>query len=250
MIVLADKRIFVLGHRGYSAKYPENTLLAFRKAIEAGADGVELDVWLTRDGEVVVIHDETVDRTSNGSGKVKEMTLDELKSLDFGNGERIPTLEEVFEALPEDAIINVELKDADAAEKAADIIKSHNPSRVIVSSFLIDALREYRKYDRETRMGLLIDREKVLSQLPALIGELSLWSINPPIDAMALLGVEKTVGALQMAKGAGLKVVLWSLNDESYYANDNLVRLGGLFDGVIVNDVERMVDYLRKLGLR
>nr|WP_048149033.1 glycerophosphodiester phosphodiesterase family protein [Palaeococcus ferrophilus] len=247
---MADKRIFVLGHRGYSAKYPENTLLAFRKAIEAGADGVELDVWLTRDGEVVVIHDETVDRTSNGSGKVKEMTLDELKSLDFGNGERIPTLEEVFEALPEDAIINVELKDADAAEKAADIIKSHNPSRVIVSSFLIDALREYRKYDRETRMGLLIDREKVLSQLPALIGELSLWSINPPIDAMALLGVEKTVGALQMAKGAGLKVVLWSLNDESYYANDNLVRLGGLFDGVIVNDVERMVDYLRKLGLR
>ncbi|ASJ08776.1 glycerophosphodiester phosphodiesterase [Thermococcus siculi] len=245
-----SSRVLVLGHRGYSAKYPENTILAFKKAIEAGADGVELDVWLTKDGEVVVIHDETVDRTSNGNGKVKEMTLEELKSLDFGKGEKIPTLEEVFEALPEDAIINVELKDVDAVKKAAEIVKSHNPSRVIVSSFLIDALREYRKYDRETRMGLLIDREEVLSQLPALIGEISLWSINPPIDAMAILGVEKTVGAFQMARAAGLKIVLWSLNEELYYANDNLVRLGGLFDVLIVNDVERMIGYLRKLGLR
>jgi len=97
-------KLLVLGHRGYSARYPENTLLAFKKAIEAGADGVELDVWLAKDGEVVVIHDETVDRVSNGSGRVKEMTLSELKSLDFGNGEKIPTLEEVFEALPEKAL--------------------------------------------------------------------------------------------------------------------------------------------------
>ncbi|MBP1912018.1 glycerophosphodiester phosphodiesterase family protein [Thermococcus stetteri] len=243
-------KTLVLGHRGYSAKYPENTLLAFKKAIEAGADGVELDVWLTEDGEVVVIHDETVDRTSNGSGRVKEMTLEELKSLDFGSGERIPTLEEVFEALPEDAIINVELKDVEAAKKAAEIIGNNNPERVIISSFIIDALQEYRKYDKETRMGLLIDREEVLSRLPALIGELSLWSVNPPIDAMTILGVEKTVGALQMAKKAGLKVILWPLNDESYYANDNLVRLGGLFDVVIVNDVERMLSYLWNLGLR
>lgn len=245
-----DGRIFVLGHRGYMSRYPENTILAFRKAIEAGADGVELDVWLTRDGEVVVIHDEAVDRTSNGTGKVKEMTLDELKSLDFGKGERIPTLEEVFEALPEDAIINVELKDVEAAKKAAEIIKSHNPSRVLVSSFLVNALREYRKHDNTTRMGLLIDREEVLSQLPTLIGELSLWSINAPIEAIKILGVEKTVGTLQMARKAGLKVLLWPLDDEAYYANDNLVRLGGLFDGVIVNDVVRMIEYLKKLGLR
>ena len=247
---MVDGKVFVLGHRGYSAKYPENTILAFRKAIEAGADGVELDVWLTKDGEVVVIHDETVDRTSNGSGKVKEMALEELKELDFGNGERIPTLEEVFEALPEDAIVNVEIKDVDAVEKTAEIIRSNNPSRVIVSSFIIEALREYRKHDSETKLGILIDREETLAQLPALIAELRPWSINPPIEALGIIGVEKTVGALQMARGAGLKVVLWPLKDETYYANDNLVRLGGLFDGVIVNDVERMLDYLRRLGLR
>ncbi|CAD5243792.1 glycerophosphodiester phosphodiesterase family protein [Thermococcus camini] len=243
-------KVIVLGHRGYSARYPENTLLAFKKAVEAGANGIELDVWLTKDGEVVVIHDDTVDRTSNGSGKVKDMTLNELKSLDFGNGEMIPTLEETFEALPEDILINVEIKDVEAVKKTAAIIGANNPSRVMVSSFLIDALREYRKYDRETRMGLLVDREETLARLPALIGELSLWSINPPVEALEFIGVEKTVGALQMARGTGLKVVLWSLKDETYYTNDNLVRLGGLFDGVIVNDVEKMVEYLSRLGLK
>jgi len=245
-----EGKVLVLGHRGYSAKYPENTILAFKKAIEAGADGIELDVWLTKDGEVVVIHDETVDRTSNGSGRVKEMTLEELKELDFGNGERIPTLEEVFEAVPEDSVVNVEIKDVDAVEKTAEIIGRNNPERVIVSSFLIDALREYRKLDSETKLGILIDREEVLAQLPQLIAELRPWSINPPIDAMALLGVEKTVGALQMVKKAGLKVLLWPLNEELYYASDNLVRLGGLYDGVIVNDVERMLSYLSSIGLR
>ncbi len=245
-----DGKVLVLGHRGYSAKYPENTLLAFRKAIEAGADGIELDVWLTRDGEVVVIHDGTVERTSNGSGKVKDMTLGELKELDFGNGERIPTLEEVFEAVPEDAVVNVEIKDVDAVGKTAEIIGKNNPNRVIASSFILDALREYRKHDSETRLGILIDNEEVLAQLPQLIGELKPWSINPPIDAMELLGVGKTVGALQMVKKAGLKVVLWPLNAELYYENDNLVRLGGLYDVIIANDIGRMLNYLSSIGLR
>ncbi|WP_297418528.1 glycerophosphodiester phosphodiesterase family protein [Thermococcus sp.] len=245
-----EGKTLVLGHRGYSAKYPENTLLAFKKAIEAGADGIELDVWLTRDGEIVVIHDETVDRTSNGSGRVKEMTLEELKVLDFGDGERIPTLEEVFETIPEDAVVNVEIKDIDAVPKTAEIIGRNHPDRIIVSSFLIDALREYRKRDSKTRLGILIDSEETFSQLPRLIAELRPWSINPPIDAMAILGVEKTVGALQMIKKAGLKAVLWPLNEELYYQNDNLVRLGGLFDGVIVNDIERMLSYLDSIGLK
>jgi glycerophosphoryl diester phosphodiesterase len=243
-------KLLVLGHRGYSAKYPENTLLAFKKAIEAGADGVELDVWLTKDGEVVVIHDETVDRVSNGTGKVKEMTLDELKALDFGNGEKIPTLEEVFEALPGDVVINIEIKDIDAVEKTAKIISENNLERVLVSSFNIDALREFRKLDGTTKVGILIDNESILSQLPALVQELRAWSVNVPVDAVMILGLEKTVGALRMIKGAGLKVVLWPVNDESYYANDNLAKLKGLFDVLIVNDVERMIGYLKELGLR
>ena len=241
--------VIVLGHRGYMSKYPENSLLAFRKAIEAGADGIELDVWLSRDGRVIVMHDETIDRTSDMNGKQKEMTLEELKRADLGEGERIPTLEEVFEVLPKDALVNIELKDAEAAGEVARIVSENNPERVMISSFEIEALREYRKHDPETVMGLLIDREEVVPLIPKLKEELNLWSINIPMEAIPVLGFEKTVQAIKWARSLGLKVALWTQNDELFYANDNLLRLKGLFEVVIANDVERMIEYLRSIGL-
>ncbi len=247
-------RIIVLGHRGgYMSHYPENSLLAFRKAIEAGADGIELDVWLTRDGEVVVMHDETIDRTSNMSGKIKEMTLEELKGPTSGWARGSRRSGEVFEALPRDALVNVEIKDPDAVERVAEIVASSNPERVMVSSFNLDALREYRKQDDTTRMGLLIEREEVVPMVPKLKEELNLWSINVPVEAIYMLGLEKTIGgALQWARSIGLKVVLWSGgNDALFYRDDNLAKLKGLFEGgVITGDVENMVDYLKGLGLR
>ncbi|HDZ35561.1 MAG TPA: glycerophosphodiester phosphodiesterase [Thermococcus sp.] len=241
--------VIVLGHRGYMSKYPENSLLAFRKAMEAGVDGIELDVWLSRDGRVIVMHDETIDRTSDMNGKQKEMTLEELKRADLGEGERIPTLEEVFEVLPKDALVNIELKDAEAAGEVARIVSENNPERVMISSFEIEALREYRKHDPETVMGLLIDREEVVPLIPKLKEELNLWSINIPMEAIPVLGFEKTVQAIKWARSLGLKVALWTQNDELFYANDNLLRLKGLFEVVIANDVERMIEYLRSIGL-
>ncbi|NJE09833.1 glycerophosphodiester phosphodiesterase family protein [Thermococcus sp. MAR1] len=243
-------RVIVLGHRGYMSAYPENSLLAFRKAIEAGADGIELDVWLTKDGEAIVMHDETIDRTSDMVGKQKEMTLEELKRADIGMGERIPTLEEVFEVLPENALINIELKDTDAAGEVARIVTRNDPERVMVSSFIIDALREYRKHDRETVMGLLIDREEVVPLIPKLKKELNLWSINVPMEAIPLIGFEKTVQALHWARSLGLRVTLWTESDVLFYKDDNLARLKGLFDVVIANDVKKMLEYLKTLGLR
>ena len=105
-------------HRGYSGKYPENTLLAFEKALEAGCDGIELDVHLSSDGEVVIIHDELVDRTTDGTGLVGSHTLAQLKTLDASAGFRgvygrneIPTLREYFELVKEkDVGTNIELK--------------------------------------------------------------------------------------------------------------------------------------------
>ncbi|WP_456423820.1 glycerophosphodiester phosphodiesterase family protein [Thermococcus sp.] len=243
-------RVIVLGHRGYMSKFPENSILAFRKAIEAGADGIELDVWLTGDGKVIVMHDGTIDRTSNMKGRQKEMTLEELKKADIGMGERIPTLEEVFEALPEDAFINIELKDKDAVEKVAEMVKANNPDRVMISSFDIDALREYRKHDRETTMGLLIGGEEVIPLIPKLKEELNLWSINVPMEAIPLLGFEKTLQALHWARSLGLKVVLWTGNDELFYQNDNLIKLKGLFEVIIANNVERMLSYLKEHGFK
>lgn len=149
----------MLGHRGARAYAPMNTLPAFDLAMKQGADGVELDVWRTADGHVVVIHDETVDATTNGSGQVQKMTLAELKALDAGgwfdqrySGVQIPTLDEVVAALPASAIINVEIKKTDmlAAETdgvealVADCIRRHRlEERVIVSSFSPHALRHF-----------------------------------------------------------------------------------------------------------
>ena len=105
-------------HRGFSGKYPENTMLAFQKAYEAGADGIELDVQLTKDGQVVVIHDEKVDRTTNGTGLVRDYTLEELRKLDASyiyTGEMgfnpIPTFEEYCAWVAgTDLVTNIELK--------------------------------------------------------------------------------------------------------------------------------------------
>ena len=243
-------RIIVLGHRGCMGKLPENSILAFEKAIEAGADGIELDVWLTKDGKVIVMHDETIDRTSDMKGRQKEMTLEELKRADIGMGERIPTLEEVFEALPEDALIDVELKDREAVKEVARIVRANDPERVLISSFDIEALRDYRKYDDETFMGLLIDREDVVPRIPQLKEELNLWSINVPMEAIPIIGFEKTLQALRWARSLGLKVVLWTEDDKLFYMDDNLAKLKGLFEVVIANDVEKMIDYLRKHGMR
>ncbi|GAK04128.1 glycerophosphoryl diester phosphodiesterase [Geomicrobium sp. JCM 19037] len=106
-----------IAHRGYSANAPENTVAAFQQAVHKGADGIELDVHRSLDGELIVIHDEWINRTTNGEGKVADMTLGQLKAHDAGSwyseayrGEKIPTLSEVFECMPKETVINVEIK--------------------------------------------------------------------------------------------------------------------------------------------
>jgi glycerophosphoryl diester phosphodiesterase len=105
----------ILGHRGAPAEEPENTLGSFQRALELGAAGVELDVQLTRDGRLAVIHDDTLDRTTNGRGLVKEFTMAELAKLDAGRGEPVPCLEEVFELVKGRGHLLVELKQPEAA---------------------------------------------------------------------------------------------------------------------------------------
>lgn len=136
-------------HRGFSGKYPENTLLAFEKAVEAGADGIELDVQLTKDGEVVIIHDETIDRTTDGKGFVADYTYEELKKIDASyiyknhyGFNKIPTLKEYFALIKDTEIItNIELKTGvneylGIEKKVFEIIQEfHMEDRVIVSSF-------------------------------------------------------------------------------------------------------------------
>ena len=164
----------VICHRGYSSRYPENTILAFQKAVESGADGVELDVHLTRDGEVVVIHDERVDRTTDGVGYVKDHSLAELRRLNAAYGwrtapQRIPTLEEYLELIaPTGMKSNIELKtglfDYEGMEEKVwnQICRFGLENRVILSSFHAQTLLRVKALAPEAPCGLL-NQDKLLS---------------------------------------------------------------------------------------
>jgi glycerophosphoryl diester phosphodiesterase len=158
----------IFAHRGASAHAPENTLAAFNLAIEQGADGIELDVKLSRDGHVVVIHDPTVDRTTGANGRVKDMTLDELRTMGAGSffadtfkDEKIPTLEEVFESVGKKTIINVELtnyttRHDQLVESVCMLVKRFGlQKRILFSSFLGSNLSKSRSYLPNVPTGLL-----------------------------------------------------------------------------------------------
>ena len=155
-------------HRGFKGKYPENTMIAFEKAIDAGADGIEFDVHLSKDGELVIIHDETLERTTDGKSLVCEKTLEELKKLNASKLypdceiQRIPTLREYFEfAKDKDIITNIELKNSiidyeNIEEKVYDLIKEYNLSeKIIISSFNHESLVRFKNIDPNIKCGVL-----------------------------------------------------------------------------------------------
>ena len=165
----------IVAHRGDSANGPENTLAAFRLALENGADGIELDVMLSADQKLMVIHDDTLDRTSNGHGKVADLPFAALRELDAGSwyglkfkGEPIPLLEEVFAELGGKFLINVELKNYKTPkdqlpELAVKLVKKHGLSdSVLLSSFNASNLPRVKSLAPEIRTGLLT--------LPGLLG--------------------------------------------------------------------------------
>lgn len=158
----------VWAHRGASGYAPENTLPAFKMAADMKADGVELDVQLTKDGVIVVCHDEKIDRTSNGAGFIRDYTLEELKKYDFCNGNiayeetQIPTMEEVFDLLkPTGLTINIELKTGEyfypgLEEKIVELTKEKGwNDRVIYSSFNHYSILKIKELDPEAKTGFL-----------------------------------------------------------------------------------------------
>ncbi|MGA8113884.1 MAG: glycerophosphodiester phosphodiesterase family protein [Actinocatenispora sp.] len=131
--------IRIIGHRGVMGVEPENTIRSFRRAEREGADDIELDLRLTADGHLVIMHDATVDRTTNGSGAVAELTLAEIRALDAGDGERVPTFAEVLAAV--DLPIQAEIKAPEAVDAfAATVLEHALTDRVVASSFRPEAL--------------------------------------------------------------------------------------------------------------
>ncbi len=208
----------ILGHRGASADYPENTLEAFRGAITQGADGVELDVLQTADGQLVVCHDEWLDRLTGKHWELERKTLSELESLDVGSRlgfapARMPLLSEAFDALPETALVNVEIKCEVFDDKGlstrvgAFLTERHLQHRVFVSSFNpLCLVRLARAYPRLKR-GLLIDPDK--SWAPQAWGWLPIaakTSVHPHFSQV-------TAERVNRWHASGLEVAVWTVDE-------------------------------------
>lgn len=164
MPTVHSESLFVWAHRGASAVAPENTMAAFEAAAEAGADGIELDVHLSRDGLPVVIHDETLDRTTDGSGAVAARTAAELLELDAGSwfspdfaGEPIPLLSDVLAWAGDRLRLNLEIKSAHAGKVVLETLNDFPGARVLVSSFNHKRLFRMRQLDAEIPLGFLVD---------------------------------------------------------------------------------------------
>lgn len=208
-----------LAHRGASAYAPENTLAAFNLAAEMGADGIELDVVLTRDSEIVVIHDETVDRTTDGSGHVSDFTLAQIKRLDAGSkfdarfaDERVPMLKEVIETVGDRLLLNVELKPrmnfgGNLEDKVVDLILRCGLSdRIMVSSFNPFALRRVKRNAPQIVCGLLYHPSQPLFLRRAWLARLvpGLEAHHPYYEMINLGSVRN-----------GRRVGVWVVNDEA-----------------------------------
>ena len=209
----------IYGHRGASAHAPENTLEAFALSMEMGAEGFELDVHMSKDGELVVIHDETVDRTTDGTGFVRNLTLQQLKELDasasmegFKNC-RIPTLREVF-TLVQDThhIVNVEIKTDECdypgiEEKCLALAKEMGvEERVIYSSFNHHALIKMRQLKPDVKLGMLFGDIMVKP-----------WEYANQLNVEYLHPMKMNIYVPDFAKDAteaGYGINMWTINDE------------------------------------
>ncbi|KPV63845.1 MAG: cytoplasmic glycerophosphodiester phosphodiesterase [Candidatus Bathyarchaeota archaeon BA2] len=150
-------KVLIIAHRGASAYEPENTLRSVKKALELGADMVEVDVRASRDGHIVVMHDAVVDRTTNGKGYVKDMTLKELKKLDAGLEEPIPTLQEVAELVRGKAQLVVEIKVPEIEGKVLRIIKENELDRqTLITSFHHPILKRVKELNPNIRTGAIV----------------------------------------------------------------------------------------------
>ena len=229
-------RPVVFAHRGASAHAPENTIPSFELALTQGADAIELDAKLTSDGQIVVFHDATIDRTTEGTGRLAQKTLAELRSLDAGSsfsdqfrGTKIPTLEEVFEAVGKKIFINVELtnyatpRDA-LVEKVCALVRKHGLEKsVIFSSFFASNLKQAERFLPEAPRGLL-----------ALGGWTGAWarSFGFSFGEYAALHPYLTdVNAQQVSRVHQLKrrIHVWTVNKPEDIARLNSWGVDGIF---------------------
>jgi len=239
----SNNKIIIMGHRGASKIAPENTLKAFKEAIRLKADAVEFDAQETVEGEIVIIHDYDTLRTAGTEGIVKQMTLKELKKLNFGNGEQIPTLLELIQLAKGKISLNCEIKVEGIAKKIihifqdADILDS-----TIVSSFLHEELSKIQKIEPQLKLATLVPTEagkfsdwNYKKKLIDLTSENNYYAINPLYKLADKQFIE-------YAHEKNIKVFPWTV--DSGIAMKKLINMGT--DGIITNDISRLKEVLNR----
>lgn len=197
--------VVVIGHRGAAGLAPENTLPSFRRAYACGVSAVELDVYVV-EGELVVIHDATLQRTTSGNGPVMGLTLAALRALDAGDGWPVPLLSEVIAELPDGVGLNVELKGPGTAAPAAAELARHPGLDALVSSFAHSELSRFRQLDEHTPVAPLFARWRP-----------GVWRVAADLRARAvnLSRTSVTRARLAEARRRGLKTFIYTVNDLS-----------------------------------
>lgn len=226
----------IIGHRGYSAKFPENTLMAFQGAIDVGADMIEFDVLLSKDRIPVVIHDDTLNRTTNGKGLVASLSLKELKKLDAGKGETIPTLEEVLQLTQNKIPLHIEIKSEAVAKNESGGIeeltleltgKYNIESTCVISSFSTIPLARIRKISPRIAVAHTFDHSLNDTDKNT-IEKLKPQAIHLPIHKIKSSDMD-------YACVNGLQVSVYTVNSpvQMKLAQDLCV------DGIFTNEVEK-----------
>ena len=211
------RRPLAIAHRGASGECPENTRAAFVKAVELGADMIEIDCQLTRDGAAVILHDETLERTTTGRGPVRDRTLREIRALDAGSwfapafaGERLPTLEETIEILRGKTSLNLELKGDDEPGRlelhCLGILASYGYlGDTVFSSFSTRRMRVLRDCSPAARIGILVESARQWTSGLVLAAELAAEAVHPELSFVRPALVAE-------AHERGLEVRVWSVN--------------------------------------
>jgi len=255
----ARRSLDVHGHRGAAGLAPENTLAAFRKAIELGVDALEMDLHVTRDGELVVIHDETMDRTTDGRGNIADLSLEEIKLRDAGGkfasafrGERVPTLREVIEVVKASGKARIRLdleikfgegqegKPDDFEQRVLGVLRQTDfVARVNIISFHHPCLAKIRALERKIRTGLLVGGRQAPKDPVALIRQYQADYYSP---GFRLVRAE-TVAALHRA---GIPIVPWTVNEQTEMRRLMAVGIGTLAgDGMVTDFPDRLLNLLK-----
>lgn len=228
--------VMLIGHRGAAGLEPENTLRSFERALEEGCDMIEFDVNMTADGIPVVIHDNSVARTTDGTGSVGEMTFDDISRLNAGKGERIPSLEEVLEAFWGRIGMNIELKGEDTGGPVASLLRMFIDERgggdVIVSSFSPINLKEFTDFGTGIPTAVLVDHIPWGSQEFAVL--LGSSAVHPNHEFLLKAFVEE-------CHASGLNVNSWTVDDPDDVKK--CLEMG--VDGIITDRPDLLRDMLR-----